>query len=103
MGTSKFGAIALSISILASVLVASGCGNKNVQHIGFNKTGYSNLTGALKADSSAQGGSSSGYSSIPGSTNNVIPRSSVGGGYQRSSSQSAHYVVVGGFHVTQNQ
>ena len=103
MGTSLFKITGILTALGLISGFAAGCGNKNVDHLSFNKTGYSNITGALKADTSAQGGSSDGASALPGTANNVMPHSSVGGTYQRSTSQSVHYRVIGGFHVTQFQ
>ena len=103
MGTGLFRIITILSALGMISVYASGCGNKNVDHLYFNKTGYSNLAGSLKADTSAQGGSSDGASALPGTANNVMSRTSVGGTYQRSTSQSAHYRVIGGFHVTQSQ
>ena len=93
------------IALVATFLVfsAAGCA-KNVERINFTKWGNSSLpAGRNGVDTTAQGGSSLGNTAVPANANNAMPKSSVGGTYQRTKSQSANYIMTGGFHVNSAQ
>ena len=85
--------------LFALVATASGCA-KNVDKIEFNKWGNSYIPKGNSIDTSAQGGAP-----VGGSTNGreSIPKASLGGTYQRATSVSPHYRLVGGFHSNSTQ
>ena len=87
----------LPIMILSAL--ATGCA-KNVDRINFTKWGNSYVPQGSSIDTTAQGGSNTLVTSqLPQTGNNIMPRSSVGGAYQRSAATSPSYRMVGGFHV----
>lgn len=93
------------VLILAALVAVSAAGcAKNVDKINTTKWGSSFVPGSSSRNSSmdltAQGGSSVGTATVPSGENNIIPKASVGGTYHRTFAASAHYRMVGGFHVS---